>query len=155
MKFKLRIFCNKACFFVVKLVEFTYKVKYAQGEHIVELLKIMTEPTIFAALIAAFAAVIIAVIQMVSSSKTKALTHRNEWLVKKLETAIEDLVVHYKIEEEYSKLQAEKGLKPYTVKMMVRKDLKEQGIFLSGEFTKSKVEQMKYRGFEQYRVKNS
>lgn len=119
-----------------------------------ELLKTITEPTIFAALIAAFAAVIIAVIQVVSSSKTRALTHRNEWLVKKLETAIDDLVIHYKIEEEYSKLQAEKGLKPSTVKIMIRNNLKTQGMYLSGEFTKSKVEQMKHRGFEQYKVKN-
>lgn len=120
-----------------------------------ELLKTITEPTIFAALIAAFAAVIIAVIQVVSSSKTKELMNRNEWLVKKLKTAADDLVIHYQIEEEYSKLQAEKGLKPYTVKMMVRNELKEQGMLLSGEFTKSKVEQMKHRGFEQYKVKNS
>lgn len=142
-------------FFVVKLVEFTYKVKYARGEHIMELLKTITEPTIFAALIAAFAAVIIAVIQVVSSSRTRALKNRNEWLVKKLETAIDDLVIHYKIEEEYSKLQAEKGLKPSTIKIMVRNGLKTQGLYLSGEFTKSKVEQMKHRGFEQYKVKSS
>lgn len=120
-----------------------------------ELLKTITEPTIFAALIAAFAAVIIAVIQVVSSSRTRALKNRNEWLVKKLETAIDDLVIHYKIEEEYSKLQAEKGLKPSTIKIMVRNGLKTQGLYLSGEFTKSKVEQMKHRGFEQYKVKSS
>lgn len=118
-----------------------------------ELLKIITEPTIFAALIAAFAAVIIAVLQIISSSKTKELISRNEWLVKKLETAINDLVIHYHIEEEYAKLQAKDGLKPSTVKNMVRSNVKEQGMFLSGEFTKSRAEQMKHRRFEQYKVK--